>query len=166
MAGTIIVKKAEVTDVESPARTWRAARIALIAVVAAGLAVDAYVHFDLASSYDPVKTSTLSQGDLFRAQSVVAILAALLLIVRPRRWTAAIAAVVAGSALAAVLAYRYVDIGQIGPIPSMYEASWYTEKTLTAIAEGAAFVAAVILLFLPWRPARTVVGAHRPATNP
>jgi hypothetical protein len=150
------------TGVESPARTWRAVRIALILIVVAGLGVDAYVHFDLASGYDPVKTDTLSQGDLFRAQSVVAILAALLLLLRPRRWTAAIAAVVAGSALAAVLVYRYVDVGQIGPIPSMYEASWYTEKTVTAVAEAAAFVAAVVLLFVPWpRSGRTVAGAHR-----
>jgi hypothetical protein len=28
------------------------------------------------------------------------------------------------------LVYRYVDIGQIGPIPSMYEASWYTIRPL------------------------------------
>jgi hypothetical protein len=150
------------TGVASPARTWLAVRIALIVIAVAGLAVDAYVHLDLASSYDPVKTGTLSQGDLFRAQSAVAILAALLLLVRPRRWTAAIAAVVAGSALAAVLLYRYVDIGQIGPIPSMYEASWYTEKTISAIAEAAAFVAAVALLLIPWRrSAETVVGTHR-----
>jgi hypothetical protein len=155
------------TSVDTPARTWRAVRIALIVVVVAGLAVDAYVHFDLASSYDPVKTSTLSQGDLFRAQGVVAILAALLLIVRPRRWTAAVAAVVAGSALAAVLVYRYVDIGQIGPIPSMYEAIWFTEKTITAIAEAAAFVAAVVLVFLPWRRSTEAgVGTHRRAANP
>jgi hypothetical protein len=155
------------TGVESSVRTWRAVRIVLIAIVVAGLAVDAYVHFDLASSYDPVKTSTLSQGDLFRAQSVVAILAALLLIVHPRRWTAAVAAVVAGSALAAVLTYRYVDIGRIGPIPSMYEAIWYTEKTLSAIAEAAAFVAALVLLLVPWpRSTRAAVGAHRQAPNP
>ena len=119
------------------------------------------MHLDLASGYDPVKTSTLSQGDLFRAQSVVAILAALLLLVRPRRWSAAIAAVVAGSALAAVLVYRYADIGQIGPIPSMYEATWYTEKTVSAVAEAAAFVAAVVLLLVPWRRStRTVVRAR------
>jgi hypothetical protein len=154
------------TGIASPARTWRAVRIALIVIVVAGLAVDAYVHFDLAGSYDPVKTSTLSQGDLFRAESVVAILVALLLIVRPRRWTAATAAVVAGSALAAVLVYRYVDIGQIGPIPSMYEANWYTEKTISAIAEAAAFLAAVVLLILPGkRSAQTAAGTHRRAAD-
>jgi len=147
------------TGVASPTRTWLAVRTVLVLIAVAGLAVDAYTHLHLASDYDPVKTSTLSQGDLFRAQAGAAILAALLLLVRPRRWTAAIAAIVAGSALAAVLLYRYVDIGQIGPIPSMYEATWYTEKTVSAIAEGAAFVASVLLVLMPRRPA----GAHRRA---
>lgn len=146
------------TGVASPARSWLAVRIGLILIVVAGLAIDAYTHLHLADDYDPVKTDTLSQGDLFRAQSIVAIVAALLLIVRPRRWTAALAAIVSGSALAAVLVYRYVDIGQIGPIPSMYEAIWYGEKTLSAVAEGAAFVAAVALLFVPWSRS---AGAHR-----
>lgn len=147
------------TGVASPTRTWLAVRTVLVLIAVAGLAVDAYTHLHLASDYDPVKTSTLSQGDLFRVQAGAAILAALLLLVRPRRWTAAIAAIVAGSALAAVLLYRYVDIGQIGPIPSMYEATWYTEKTVSAIAEGAAFVASVLLVLMPRRPA----GAHRRA---
>ena len=150
------------TGVASTTRSWLAVRIGLILIVVAGLAIDAYTHLHLADGYDPVKTDTLSQGDLFRAQSIVAIVAALLLIVRPRRWTAALAAIVSGSALAAVLVYRYVDIGQIGPIPSMYEATWYTEKTVSAIGEAAAFLASLALLFIPQRrPA----GAHRRATD-
>jgi hypothetical protein len=151
------------TGVASPARTWLAVRIVLIVIVVAGLAVDAYTHFDLATGYDPVKTSTLSQGDLFRIESVVAILVGLLLIVRPRRWTAVLAAIVSGSALAAVLLYRYVDVGQIGPIPSMYEASWYTEKTISAIGEAAAFLASLALLFIPQG---RQAGAHRRDADP
>jgi hypothetical protein len=152
------------TDVETSARSRRTVRIVLIVVVAAGLAIDAFVHFDLAKAYSGVKTSTLSQGDLFRAEAVVAILAALLLIVHPRRWTAAVAAVVAGAGLAAVLAYAYVDIPRFGPIPAMYDSAWYTEKTLSAIGEGVAFVAALVLVFMPWdRPARTAVGTSRRA---
>src|SRR5512133_4326090 len=96
------------TDYPTRTNTWLIVRVTLIIVVVAGLAIDAYVHFDLASSYKGVKTSQLSQADLFRAESVISILAALLLIIHPRRWTAAVAAVVAGSALAAVLLYRYV----------------------------------------------------------
>lgn len=58
-------------------------RAGLILVVAAGLAIDAFVHLDLASSYDGVKSSVLTQGDLFRAEAVLAIIAALVLVVRP-----------------------------------------------------------------------------------
>jgi hypothetical protein len=137
---------------ESPTRTWLTVRVALIIIVVAGLAIDAYVHFDLASNFDPIKTSTLSQGDLFRIEGVVSIVAALLLLVRPRRWTAAIAALVAGSAFGVLLLYRYVDVGRLGPIPSMYEPVWYTQKTVAAIAEGIALVAALVLLVIPWGP--------------
>ena len=156
------------TDVETSARTWRTVRIVLIVIVVAGLAIDAYVHFDLAKAYSPVRTSTLSQGDLFRAEAVVSILAALLLIFHPRRWTAAVCAIVAGAGLAAVLVYAYIDVPRIGPIPAMYDAAWYTEKTVSAIGEGAAFVAAVILVFLPWtrRSTRTAVGAEHRSVNP
>jgi uncharacterized membrane protein len=38
------------TDVETSARSYRAVRIVLIVIVVAGLAIDAYVHFDLAKA--------------------------------------------------------------------------------------------------------------------
>jgi hypothetical protein len=121
-------------------------RLVLSVVAAAGLIVDAYVHFDLASNYDAIKTSTLSQGDLFRAEAVVAILAAIAVVVRPRRYTAAVALVVAASGLAALLVYRYNNISAIGPIPAMYEPVWFTEKTVTAVAEAVATLAAALAL--------------------
>ena len=69
-------------------RGWIAVRTVLTLIVAAGLAIDAYVHLDLASTYDVVKTSTLSQGDLFRVEAALAIVAGVALLVRPRRYTA------------------------------------------------------------------------------
>jgi hypothetical protein len=135
---------------ERRSATWTmTVRVALTVIVVLGLAVDAYVHLHLASDYDAVKTSTLSQGDLFRAEGIVAILAGVALIVRSRRYTAAIAFLVAAGGLAAVLVYRYVDIKGFGPIPSMYEPVWYAEKTRSAIAEGVAAVAALGLVFVP-----------------
>jgi hypothetical protein len=127
------------------ARGWFAIRAALTFVVLAGLAVDVYVHFDLASSYAGVKSSTLSQADLFRAEGVVALIAAVALLVRPRRYTAAFAFLVAAAGTAAVLVYRYVDVGAFGPVPNMYENIWYTEKTLSAWAEGIAALAGLTL---------------------
>ncbi|HEY7049912.1 MAG TPA: hypothetical protein VH373_22045 [Jatrophihabitantaceae bacterium] len=139
----------------------------LIVIVVAGLAIDAYVHFDLAGNYELIKTSTLSQADLFRIEGAVAIVAALLLLLRPRRYTAAIAAIVAGSALLVLLLYRYNDIGRIGPIPSMYEPIWFTKKTVAAYAEGAALIAAVALLVVLWaHSARTADDARAPADSP
>jgi hypothetical protein len=50
---------------------------------------------------------------------------------------------VGASALAAVLLYRYVDLGPLGPLPDMYENTWQVPgKLLSAYAEGAAVVLA------------------------
>lgn len=109
-------------------------------VAAAGLGYDAYAHFDLASRFD-ANTALISQGMLFRIEAVLAVLAALGVLLT--RWRAAVvfALLVAGSAVGAVLLYRYVDVGVLGPLPDMYEPAWYGEKTLSAIAEAAAFLA-------------------------
>ena len=142
------------------ARSWTALRLGLIFVAVAGLAVDAYVHFDLASGYAAVRTSTLSQADLFRAEGAAAIVAAVGLIVRPRRYTAAFAFLVAAAGTAAVLVYRYVDVGAFGPFPNMYEPIWYTKKTVSAWAEGIAAVAALALLVVLQVRSRTVRAAR------
>jgi len=50
---------------------------------------------------------------------------------------------VGASGLAAVLLYRYVDLGALGPLPNMYENTWQVPgKLLSAYAEGAAIVLA------------------------
>lgn len=128
------------------ARSGLAIRTVLAVVVVAGLAIDAFVHFHLASSYAGVRSSTLSQADLFRVEGALAVIAALALLVRPRRSTTAFAFLVSAGGTAAVLLYRYVDVGALGPLPNMYEPLWYPEKTLSLWAEGAAAVAALALL--------------------
>lgn len=50
---------------------------------------------------------------------------------------------VAASALAVMLVSRYIDLGQIGPFPDLYDPAWYPEKLLAAYAEGAATVTAL-----------------------
>jgi hypothetical protein len=50
---------------------------------------------------------------------------------------------VSAGGLAAVLLYRYVDVGPLGPLPDMYENTWQVPgKLLSAYAEGAAVVLA------------------------
>ncbi len=123
-------------------------------VTAVGFAIDAYVHFDLATQYDTTGGG-ISQGLLFRLEASVAILAALLVLASARRGFHIFPLLVAVSALGAVVLYRYVDVGTLGPLPDMYDPSWYPEKTLSAIAEAVATVGAAILVFAPRRqPAR------------
>jgi hypothetical protein len=109
---------------------------------AAALGIDAAVHWQNASAYDAV-TATIGQGELFRAEAVLAVAVGLLVLLWPRRgsWVAAFG--VGASALAAVLLYRYVDVGSFGPLPDMYENTWQVPgKPLSAYAEGAAVVLA------------------------
>jgi plastocyanin len=110
-------------------------------LTAAGLAVDAYVHADLAPIYDGVRAS-ISQGDLFRIEAGVAAGAALIVLVAGRRAGFGLAFAAAASALAAILLYRYVDVGKLGPFPNMYEPSWFPEKVAAAVAEAAAVLLA------------------------
>jgi hypothetical protein len=112
-------------------------------LTAAGLAVDAYLHADMAATYDPVRQS-ISQGALFRIEAGAASLAALLILVAARRTTWALAFLVAASALGAILLYRYADIGTLGPLPNMYEPLWFAKKSATAIAEAVATVTALV----------------------
>lgn len=114
-------------------------------LAAAGLAADAYLHARLAERYDAV-SATLSQGTLFRIEAAIAALAALLLLVRRRPLADAFAWTVAAGGLAALLLYRYVDVGELGPLPNMYEPAWFTEKNLVVIAQVLAFLATSLLL--------------------
>lgn len=142
------------------ARTWLAIRVVLTLVVVAGLAIDAYVHFDLASAYSGIKTGTLNQGQLFRVEGALAVIAAVALLIRPHRYTAAFAFLVSAGGAAAVLVYRYVNVGEIGPLPNMYEPIWYHEKTMSVWAEGIAAVMALILVIvLSVQPRRSVNAA-------
>ena len=107
-------------------------------IAATALATDALVHVTNARYYD-LPHGLLTEGNLFRAEALVAGAAALFLLARPtpRIWT--LTFVVAASALAGVLVYRYVDIGAIGPFPNLYEPSWQPPgKILSALGEGAA----------------------------
>lgn len=125
----------------------RGVQTVLMIIVVVGLAIDAYVHYHLASAFRHNKTSVLSEADLFRAEATVAVIAGLALLLRPNRYTAGFAFLVAAAGTAAVLVYRYVNIGAFGPIPAMYDPFWApAEKNLSAIAEGVAAVAALVLV--------------------
>jgi hypothetical protein len=131
-------------------------------VVAGGLAVDAYVHWNLAPDFDSFVGAgplQVSQGQLFRVEAVLAVIALLLVLFVDHLLTAVLAFVTAAGGLAAVLLYRYVDVGAFGPLPNMYDPTWYPEKTISVIAEGVVVLAALVLIVGSLRDRREQHGA-------
>ncbi|WP_030172125.1 hypothetical protein [Spirillospora albida] len=121
--------------------------ILLRVLVAAGLAVDAWVHWRFAPDMAPGPNApggTIAGDDLFRAQAIVAVVAAVLVLAWASRWTYAFAFVVAASAAGAVVLYYYVDVGRLGPIPAMHDPSWYADKTISLAGEVVAALAAAV----------------------
>jgi hypothetical protein len=125
--------------------------ILLQVLVAAGLAADAIVHWTFAPDMAGVKEGQIDGDTLFRAQAIVAALSGVLVLVWPRRWTYAVAFLVAASAVGALLLYYYVDVGVLGPLPSMYDPAWYGEKTISLVGEGVATLAALAGMLWPGR---------------
>ena len=121
--------------------------VALRLLGAAALAISSYVHLHLAHVYTSLG-DTITQGDLFYAEGAVAAAVALWVIVTGGRWAWVAVGLVAAASFAAVMVYRYVDVGSIGPIPNMYEPSWQPspDKGLSAIAEAVGVVTAALAL--------------------
>lgn len=131
------------THSASPSRTSGpdVADIVLRVLAVAGLAVSAWIHLDLAHLYKSLG-DTITQADLFYAQAAVAAVVALWLLVTGMRTAWWAAALVGAGSFAAVMLYRYVDVGTIGPIPNMHDASWLPspDKAISAAAEAAVVI--------------------------
>ena len=138
----------------------------LVAVTLAGLAIDAYVHFDLAARYDPIASTTLSQGDLFRFEAVASIVAGVALLARPRWYTAGLALLVLAGGALALYVYRYWNVPAFGPIPRMYEPIWFGEKSLAAAAETIGALSAMALVVVERPVGRVLARAKAPEINP
>ncbi|MCU7724535.1 hypothetical protein ODJ79_12480 [Actinoplanes sp. KI2] len=139
----------------------RAGERVLAVVTAALLGVDAFVHLHYAHSYDQFKSSTMSEGTLFRIQGVVAIVVGVLLLIWPGVLTWLLSLLVAGSAVVAVTLYTYVDVGKLGPLPDLYEHTWSPPgKVLSAVAELVAVVLSIIGLTLALRRRRVRAAAY------
>lgn len=110
-------------------------QIALRVLAAAALGVSAYVHLHLAHLY--AYPGTISGTTLFRTQGVVAIVVAVVLLATGNRWAWLAAALLGLASFGAVMLYRYVDVGAIGPLPNMHDATWKPspDKPLSALVE-------------------------------
>ena len=121
-------------------------RWGLALVIAAGLAIDAFTHLDLAHNYRFNSTGTVNEGVLFQIEGISAVVVAVLILIRPNLWTGLLASALAGGGAAVLLIYRYVQVGKLGPLPDMSEPVWFREKVESLIGELVAFAAALLLV--------------------
>jgi len=124
-------------------------RWVLTAVVAVGLGIDSYVHWDVAHDYVGVPSpSFITEYGLFKFEAALALVTLIVLLVRPNRLTAGLAAMVLLGGAAALLVYYQWQVGKIGPLPDMSDHTWYPkpEKALSVIGELVGGVAALGLV--------------------
>ena len=124
-------------------------RIVIRLLVVVGLAIDAYVHFHLAKDFKSNNDGAISGDWMFRLEALAAAVAAVLVAIRANRFTYLVAFLVAGAGVAAVLLFSYYNLGQIGPMSTIYDPIWSTEKKVSLVGEAVATVAALVGLFLP-----------------
>jgi hypothetical protein len=151
-----------------PRSPRQAAIVAVRLIAVAGLSIDAFVHLNLASTYAEAQ-AVINEGVLFRAEAVLALLAALALLISGRRPAFVLGFAVSASALTVMLVFRYADLGPIGPFPDLYDPVWFPEKLWAAggeAAAGIASVAAILLLSIRTRPGRGAAIAARSSGDP
>jgi len=136
-------------------------RLVLRVLAATCLGISAYVHLHLAHRYG--YPGTISGAAIFRIQGLVAATVGVLLLVTGNKWVWVAAALVGLASFTAVVLYRYVDVGAIGPLPNMYDSTWQPspEKLLSAIAELA--VPILWLVDLGLRQSSTTLARRRSA---
>lgn len=159
------------TAVRRPDAGRRAAELTLRGLTAAGLLVDAVVHLQLAANYQLAAPGGIGQGNLFRIEAALAILALLVVLYTGSRIGYAGAFLTAAGGLAALLVYRYFQLPSFGPVPAMYEPVWFFRKSLTAIAQAVAAVTAAAGYLMATNPIRrarrtTVTSHSSPGTKP
>jgi hypothetical protein len=120
--------------------------VVLRVLTVVGLGVSGYIHLHLAHLYAG-NGGTVSQGDLFIAQGVVAAVVALVLLLTGWRWSWYAAGLVGAASAGALLLSRYTSLGGVGPLPNMHDASWQPapDKVVSLLAE-----CAVVALVAVW----------------
>ncbi|QWT23951.1 hypothetical protein KPL76_00390 [Subtercola sp. PAMC28395] len=99
------------------------------------LALNAYIHFTLAPEVSTVEGSLMNLGTLYLIEAAVNTLAAILLVIRPRLWTAVFAILVALAGLAMLVASVWMPVHLPFGLPMVPMSSWTTEKAVSAAAQ-------------------------------
>ena len=112
-------------------------------LAALALALNAAVHLKLADDYTAVGSRPLSLGDQFYAQSAVAVVLALALLIRPHVLVWLATAAFSAVSLAALVVSRYTPI----PVPGLdggWQEAWTDDARFAATVETIALVLALV----------------------
>ncbi len=131
-----------------------AAELAVRLLVSSSLAVDAYVHSDLAHTYAEV-TDGIGEGNLFRVDAVAAAVTAAAALFIANRLAYGMAFILGVSAAVLAVVATHMQVGPFGPIPDLYDPIWYSEKLVSVIAESIAAAGAIGGLLILRRRSRT-----------
>lgn len=133
-------------------------------VVVVGLAIDAYVHFHLASDFKSNNDGLISGDWMFRLEGLAAAVIAVLVLIWANRFTYLLAFLIAAVGVAAVVLFSKYNLGKIWPMSTVYDPIWSTEKWVSLYGEAAAAVAALIGTFRS-PSGRRAVGQRRVAAR-
>lgn len=125
-------------------------RVAATVCTALALVVTAIVHLSLASQFDLVQArlengTVVTIGQFFRVGAGLCVVLAVLILVRPRRWSAGLVAV------SSVIALIVTVSTTIGPIelpvglPTIPVGGWLPLRVIATAAEAVALLGAMVI---------------------
>ena len=114
-------------------------------VAALAAAYSAYIHYDLAQG--PLAAAgQVTVAGLFVAQAAVISAAALWVVLRASRLAWLALGGIALASLVALVVTTYVLVPALGPLPAVYEPSWYADKVYAAVAVAVTALASLVAI--------------------
>lgn len=126
-------------------------RVAAVIWTAIALVVVALVHFSLAPQFDLLQTRlegghVVTVGHVFRAGALVNAVLAVLILVRPRRWSAVFVAVASLVGLVLTVATTVTPVGLPFGFPPLPSGPWLQLRLIAVGAEALAVIGSVVII--------------------
>lgn len=124
-------------------------RVAAVIWTAIALAVVAIVHISLAPQFDLIQSRSeggfvVSIGQLFRVAAAANAVLAILILVRPRRWSAALVTVASLAGLALTVSSTVMPIELPFGLPTIPVGPWLQLRIVAAAAEALAVIGSIM----------------------
>jgi hypothetical protein len=126
-------------------------RVAAVIWTAIALVVVALVHFSLAPQFDLLQTQleggpVVTVGHVFRAGALANAVLAVVILVRPRRWSALLVAAASLVSLVLTVLTTVTPVGLPFGFPSLPSGPWLQLRFIAAGAEALAVVGSITIM--------------------